>query len=42
MVAIELMFPQVYGGRIWVILGELAMLVTYFALTVAAARERPD
>jgi nitrate/nitrite transporter NarK len=36
------MFPQVYGGHIWVIVGALAMLVAYFVLTVAAARERPD
>jgi hypothetical protein len=42
MAAIELMFPQVYGGRIWVILGEIAMLITYFTLTVAAARERQE
>jgi uncharacterized protein DUF6163 len=42
MVAIEVMFPQVYGGRIWVIFGEAAMLISYFMLTVAAARERPD
>jgi Family of unknown function (DUF6163) len=42
MVAIELMFPQVYGGHIWVIVGELTMLVAYFVLTVAAVRERQD
>jgi len=42
MVAIELLFPQVYGGQIWVIFGEVAMLITYFFLTIAAARERPE
>ena len=42
MAAIELFFPQVYGGRIWVVLIELAMLVAYFALAIAAARERPE
>jgi hypothetical protein len=42
MAAIELMFPQVYGGQAWVIFGEAAMLITYFTLTIAAARERPD
>jgi Family of unknown function (DUF6163) len=42
MAAIELFFPQVYGGRILVVVVELAMLVTYFALAVAAARERPE
>ena len=42
MAAIELMFPQVYGGQIWVIFGNVAMLITYFTLTIAAARERPE
>jgi hypothetical protein len=42
MAAIELLFPQVYGGRILVVLVEVAMLAAYFSLAVAAARERPD
>ena len=42
MAAIELLFPQVYGGRIVVVLVDLAMLAAYFSLAVAAARERPD
>src|SRR4051812_37070800 len=42
MAAVELMFPQVYGGRAIVIFFELAMLTAYFVLAVAAARERPD
>jgi Family of unknown function (DUF6163) len=42
MAAIELLFPQVYGGRILVVLVDVAMLVIYFSLAVAAARERPD
>ena len=42
MAAIELFFPQVYGGRILVIIVELVMLIAYFALAVAAARERPE
>jgi hypothetical protein len=42
MAAIELLFPQVYGGRILVVLVDVAMLVAYFSLAVAAARERPD
>ena len=42
MAAIELFFPQVYGGRILVIIVELIMLVAYFALAIAAARERPE
>ena len=42
MAAIELFFPQVYGGRAWVILIELTMLIAYFALAIVAARERPE
>ncbi|MFL4969510.1 MAG: DUF6163 family protein [Xanthobacteraceae bacterium] len=42
MAAIELLFPQVYGGRILVVLVDVAMLAAYFSLAVAAARERPD
>jgi len=42
MAAIELLFPQVYGGRIVVIVAEVAMLGVYFALAVKAAGERPD
>jgi hypothetical protein len=42
MAAIELFFPQVYGGRALVIVVEVAMLIAYFALAVAAARERPE
>ena len=42
MAAIELLFPQVYGGRILVVLVDVAMLAAYFLLAVAAARERPD
>src|SRR5215470_14319585 len=41
MAAIELLFPQVYGGRIIVVLVDVAMLGAYFWLAVAAARERP-
>ena len=42
MAAIELLFPQVYGGRIVVIIAEFVMLGAYFTLAITAARERPD
>ena len=42
MAAIELFFPQIYGGRAWVIVAELVAIVVYFALTIAAGRERPE
>jgi hypothetical protein len=42
MAAIELLFPQVYGGRALVVLVDVMMLAAYFALAIAAARERPE
>jgi hypothetical protein len=42
MVAIELFFPQVFGGSILVIIAELVLLFSYFGLAVAAAREQPE
>jgi hypothetical protein len=42
MVAIELFFPQVFGGSILVIIAELVLLSSYFGLAIAAAREQPE
>lgn len=42
MAAVELLFPQIYGGRMVVILAELATVGAYLALALMAARERPD
>jgi hypothetical protein len=39
--AVEVLFPQVYGGRVWVVLLQAALLSAYLALAVLAARERP-
>jgi len=39
MAAVEALFPQVYGGRVWVILVELALLGVYLLLALFAARE---
>ena len=41
MIAVEFMFPQIYGGRIWMVMFECALLVTYLSLAVFAAREQP-
>ena len=41
MIALELFFPEIYGGRVLIVLGELVMIVGYVALSVMAARERP-
>jgi hypothetical protein len=42
MAAIELAFPQVYGGRIWIALLEFVALGGYVWLALMAGRERPD
>jgi len=42
MAAIELGFPQVFGGRLWIAIPELATLVVYIALALMAGRERPN
>src|SRR5437764_954881 len=42
MAAIELFFPQVYGGRIWIALFEFVALLLYVGLALMAGRERPD
>jgi hypothetical protein len=42
MVAIEIFFPQVFGGRAWIIGAEAVAMLVYFVLTFLAARERPE
>src|ERR1700681_2548787 len=39
MAAVETLFPQIYGGRLWVIMAELALLGVYLSLALLAARE---
>jgi hypothetical protein len=41
MIAVELLFTQVFGGRILILLIELCLLGTYLWLALQAARERP-
>lgn len=41
MIAVEVMFPQIYGGRMWVAAFEGAFLVSYLGLAMLAAREQP-
>ncbi len=41
MAAVELLFPQVYGGGILIMLLEAALLATYLWLALQAAREQP-
>ena len=42
MAAIELFFPQVYGGRLWIAIPEFVAIAFYIALALMAGRERPD
>jgi hypothetical protein len=41
MAAVEVLFPQVYGGRMAVVAIQAVMLFAYLGLAVMAARERP-
>jgi hypothetical protein len=41
MAAVEALFPQIYGGRLWVVGIELLLLGTYLWLALLAAREQP-
>lgn len=41
MAAVEVLFPQIYGGRTWVIVIELGLIAGYLWLALQAARERP-
>ena len=41
LVAVELLFPQVFGGRIWVLALNVILLAAYLVLALYAARERP-
>ena len=41
MAAVELLFPQIYGGNIWVIVTEVVLLGVYLWLALMAAREQP-
>src|SRR5690348_40381 len=42
MAAIELFFPQVYGGRLWIAIPEFCAIIAYIALALMAGRERPE
>src|SRR5436305_6045938 len=42
MAAIELFFPQVYSGRLWIAIPEFIAILIYIGLALMAGRERPD
>jgi hypothetical protein len=39
MAAVEALFPQIYGGSLWVIVVELVLLGAYLSLALLSARE---
>jgi hypothetical protein len=41
MAAVEALFPQVYGGQLWVIAIEAVLLLSYLWLALQSAREQP-
>ena len=40
MASVEVFFPQIYGGSLFVVLAETTLLCTYLFLAIAAARTR--
>jgi uncharacterized protein DUF6163 len=40
MAAVELLFPQIYGGSVWIVGIELVLLGSYLCLALMAAREQ--
>jgi hypothetical protein len=41
MAAVEMLFPQIYGGNVWVSAMEMLLLAAYLALALMAARGQP-
>jgi hypothetical protein len=41
MAAVEVFFPQIYGGRLFVVVIEIALLACYLILALQSAREHP-
>lgn len=42
MAAVEILFPDIYGGQLWMVGVQLGAIAAYFALAMQAARERPE
>jgi hypothetical protein len=40
-IAVEVLFPQIYGAVLWVVAAELLLLAAYLCLAVLSAREQP-
>ncbi len=39
MAAVEVLFPQIFGGSTWIVVVEVVLLCTYLGLALMAARE---
>lgn len=39
MAAVEVFFPQIYGGRLWIVVGELVLIGCYLFFALQSARE---
>ena len=42
MAAVELLFPQIFGGNVWLVAIELLLLGAYLGLALMATREQAD
>ena len=42
MAAVELLFPQIFGGNVWLVALELLLLGAYLGLAVMATREQAE
>jgi hypothetical protein len=42
MATVEVLFPQIFGGSLVVVVIEMVLLAVYLLLTVLAAREQPE
>jgi hypothetical protein len=42
MVAVEVLFPQIYGGRVWIVVTDIVLIAVYLWLALMAAREQPQ
>jgi Family of unknown function (DUF6163) len=42
MVAVETLFPQIYGGRVWVVGIDMILICSYLWLALMSSREQPQ
>jgi hypothetical protein len=42
MAAVEVLFPQIYGGRLWVVVMDALLIFIYLIFALMSAREQPQ